>query len=208
MQPPPPRGPGLGLLLAFLAGAIGGAAGALLVMPRGTPGGAEDPGLRQAVAALDDTVRALGEQVTGLSRAQPARASSPTEPLAVHDGGAITAVDVAALLARLDDIARHLQARSTGGGPGFTGAASQPPLDIARSSPNRTALLALSVEENDETRPLWRRHAFWTCQQVIDAYGLPDQIETGDSAMGWYYQTGERTVHFVFYEGMLINIWN
>ena len=43
---------------------------------------------------------------------------------------------------------------------------------------------------------------------MIDAYGLPDQIEAGDGLMGWYYDTGERTLHFEFHEGMLVNLWN
>ena len=57
MQQPSPRGSSLGpLLLAFVAGAIGGAAGALVVQPRGLEAGAvNDSGLRQSVAALDET---------------------------------------------------------------------------------------------------------------------------------------------------------
>jgi len=215
MQPPPPRGPGLGaLLLAFVGGALGGAAAALLVSPRGpAAGGDDDAGLRQSIAALDESVRALGGQLEGLERfrAAPSSPPSPSEPLFVpasSDPAVRDSVDVAMVLGRLDDIARLLQSRMATTASGYPGSAPLPPLDAARPPADRSALIALATAENDQSRQLWRRHAFWTCQQVLDAYGLPDQIEAGDSLMGWYYQTGEATLHFEFYEGMLINLWN
>ncbi|HZL99590.1 MAG TPA: hypothetical protein VFD43_04985 [Planctomycetota bacterium] len=212
MQPHPPPGPGLGaLLLAFLAGALGGAAVALLVPSRGrAANGADDAGLRQSVEALDAAVRALGGQVAILGQgAQPP--GPPAEPLDVPDAagaGAAASPDLSALLARLDDVALLLQAQAAAGSSAFAGSLPLPPLDATRGTPDRSALVALALEENDQTRQIWRRHAFWTCQQVLDAYGLPDQIEAGDATMGWYYDTGQRMVHFVFHEGMLINVWN
>ena len=213
MQPPSPRGPGAGaLVLAFVAGALGGVSAALLLSPRAPAAGCDDDGagLRPSIAALDESVRVLGEQVARLGRL-PAAPPSPSEPLSVPPSGDDAVrdpVDVALVLGRLDDIAKLLQSRMAMTANGFSGSAPLPPLDAARPPSDRSALIALATAENDQSRQLWRRHAFWTCQQVLDAYGLPDQIEAGDGLMGWYYQTSERTLHFEFYEGMLINLWN
>jgi hypothetical protein len=215
MQPPPPRAPGLGaLLLAFVAGGLGGAAVAVIVSGHGGAGaGAGDSDLPKAIASLERTVAALGERVAATSKAPalpgaPAGAP-PIEPLAPGAGERDDAdvVAVSQLVSRLDDIAKLLESRAAAG-QGFPGSGPLPLLDPTRAPADRSALIALANEENDASRPLWRRHAFWTCQQVIDAYGLPDQIEYGDGSMGWYYDTGQRTIHFVFYEGMLINIWS
>lgn len=213
MQPPSPRGPGAGaLVLAFVGGALGGAAAALLVSPRGpAAGGNDDAGLRQSIAALDESVRALGTQVEGLARTPPAREQGAAEPLAApaHADHAIRdLVDVAMVLGRLEEIAKLLQARMGQATSAFPGSSPLPPLDASAATADRSALLQLAREENDAARPLWRRHAFWTCQQVLDAYGLPDMIEARDGMMGWYYDTGERTLHFEFHEGMLVNLWN
>lgn len=210
MQQPSPRGSNLGpLLLAFVAGAIGGAAGALLVQPRGPAASdAEDPGLRQSVAALDETVGALATQLAALSRSNPLPAVQPSVPLQGSSGGNGSTggvPDFGPLLGRLDEVTKLLQQRAVGGSPGFAGASPLPLLQPRSSRSNAGALSALVSEDDKE---VWRRHAFWTCQQVLDAYGLPDQIEAGDGTMGWYYETAGRTVHFVFFEGMLINFWN
>jgi len=201
--------PGFGaLLLAFVAGALGGAAGALLVQPHAAPGGADDPALRQAIASLDETVRGLGAQLAGLSRTLPAPTARPSEPvpLTPADGLASSAGDLSAVMAQLDNVARLLQSHAAASS-GFAGAAPVSPLDTSHVAPDRGALAALATENNDE-RQLWRRHAFWTCRQVLDAYGVPDQVETGQGSMSWYYQVGDHMLHFVFYEGMLVELWN
>ena len=207
MQQPSPRGSGLGtLLLAFVAGAIGGAAGALVVMPHGAAvGGTDDAGLRQSLHSLDETVRALGVQVAALSRNNPLPAAHPTEPIPEPAGS-----DVGSILARLDEIAKLLQLRTAGATTGFTGTAPLPVLQApaAPTDPSALAALAALATEDNEHREVWRRHAFWTCQQVLDAYGLPDQIDTSDGNMDWYYETAGRTVHFAFSGGLLVNVWN
>jgi hypothetical protein len=213
MQPPPPRAPGLGaLLLAFVAGGLGGAAAALLVSPRGPAHDSDDAGLRPSITALDESVKALSQRVADMGRqapsVQPGR--SPVESIAPETTSVSNddLVSVALMLGKFEeDIAKLIEARAAAG-QGFPGSGPLPLLDPTRAPADRSALIALANEENDASRPLWRRHAFWTCQQVIDAYGLPDQIEYGDGSMGWYYDTGQRTIHFVFYEGMLINIWS
>ena len=213
MQPSNPRGPGAGaLLLAFVAGALGGAAGALLVRPHSPAAeSAEDAGLRRSIDALDETVGALGLQVAGLGRSPAPADAPPIEPLApgeTLDPGLREFVATAQIVTKLENVVRLLEQRAGGGASDFPGSASLPLLDAAGAAADRGALVQLAREENDATRPLWRRHAFWTCQQVLDAYGLPDQIEAGDGMMGWYYDTGERTLHFEFHEGMLVNLWN
>jgi len=199
------------LLLAFVAGALGGAAVAVIVSGRGGAGaGAGDSDLPKAIASLERTVDALAEQLAASSRESAATGAAPVEPLAAGGAGQPDVADsvaVSQLVTRLDTIAKLLEARVVAG-QGFPGSAPLPPLDSTHATPDRNALIQLAREENDAARPLWRRHAFWTCQQVLDAYGLPDQIEAGDGTMGWYYDTGERTVHFQFADGMLINIWN
>ena len=207
MQPSPPRGPGLGaLLLAFVAGAIGGVAGALLVQPLATPAGAEDPALRQAIAALDETVRGLGSQLAGL-RTLPAPAGRPpAEPLTAPPGEPVTGADLSSVVAQLEAVAKLLQSHAAASA-GFAGAAPVSPLDTTQLSPDHSALAALATENNDE-RQLWHRHAFWTCRQVLEAYGVPEQVEAGDGSMSWYYRVDDRVLHFVFYEGMLVELWN
>jgi hypothetical protein len=209
MQPPSPRGPGAGaLLLAFLAGGLGGAAGALLVQPRASSSPAsDDTALKDSIAALERTVRALGEQIAGSSRMPVPAGAQPIEKLTPAQAGGPDAIDGAQLDVRLDQIAKLLEVRAAGGGSNFAGAASMPPLDLARAALDRSAIVALASEAND-WRQLWRRHVFWTCQQVLDAYGIPDRVEASDGAMTWEYETPDRTLTFQFYEGMLINIWS
>ena len=210
MQPPPPRGPGAGaLLLAFVAGALGGAAAALIVGPRASQAAtSEDAALKDAIAGLERTVRELGQRVAGSSRPPPAAGTQPVEPLAPAGSDDVLGNAVAAqLLTRLDHIAKLLETRAGGGASSFTGAAPLPPLDLSRAATDRSPIVAMSGEENEQRR-LWRQHAFWTCQQVLEAYGLPDRVEAADGAMTWEYETTERTVTFQFYEGMLINIWS
>ena len=136
MQPPPPRGPGAGaLLLAFLAGGLGGAAGALLVQPRASSSPAsEDTALQDSIAALDRTVRALGEQIAGSGRMPVPAGTQPIEKLTPAQASGPGAIDGAQLEVRLDHIAKLLEVRATGGGSEFAGAAPVPPLDRSGST--------------------------------------------------------------------------
>lgn len=202
------------LLLACVAGAIGGAAGALIVMPHhAATAGADDSGLRQSVHALDESVRALGTQVAALGHSAALPPVHAAVPLAEAGVDSVASADPAAvglLLARLDEIAKLLHVRAASAATDFAGSAPYPVLKAPAAPADRGAIAELAAQSTaDDHRGIWRRHAFWSCQQVLDAYGLPDQIEAGDASMGWYYEVpGQSSVHFVFFEGMLINVWN
>jgi hypothetical protein len=130
----------------------------------------------------------------------------PAEPLTAPPGEPAAGADLSSIVMQLDNVARLLQSQAAGSA-GFAGAAPVSPLDTTHAASDPNALAALATENNDE-RQLWRRHAFWTCRQVLDVYGVPDQVETGEGSMSWYYQVSDRNLHFVFYEGMLVELWN
>jgi hypothetical protein len=55
----------------------------------------------------------------------------------------------------------------------------------------------------DRAMDAWReKHFFWTAQQVLDAYGKPDEIDVGDNQSSWTYRLRvdeDEEEHFSFH---------
>jgi hypothetical protein len=61
----------------------------------------------------------------------------------------------------------------------------------------------------DRAMEAWRdKHFFWTAQQVLDAYGKPDEIEAGEGQASWTYrlqlgEDAEEWYYFRFADGLV-----
>ena len=56
-----------------------------------------------------------------------------------------------------------------------------------------------------------KRHLFWTTQQVLDAYGKPDEIEVGEQSSTWSYRLPvaddeEETYTFYLSDGLVFSV--
>jgi hypothetical protein len=55
-----------------------------------------------------------------------------------------------------------------------------------------------------------KRHLFWTTQQVLDAYGKPDEIEVGERTSTWSYrlpvEDDEETYTFYLSDGLVFSV--
>lgn len=94
-------------------------------------------------------------------------------------------------------------------------AAAAGKIDAAAShDPTRLALPTADFQptpfpgrEEMSTRDFSRRHMFWTYQQVLDAYGLPEQMSTNPHGEHiWAYPHGDTHLEFVFHTGMLSRV--
>ena len=120
-------------------------------------------------------------------------ATSPGEPGATNPD---------ALMAEL----RHLVGSMQGSGaePGSTVTIRE--TLIEKPDAERRNRLFEFLDLDHETRQ--RSHFLWTYAQVLDRYGVPDDVSTADSGATWYYNLSEDTLQFNFQQGRVMNVWN
>jgi hypothetical protein len=60
-----------------------------------------------------------------------------------------------------------------------------------------------------EARDVLRQHLFWSYQQLLDTYGVPELISISDGYVTWQYETeGGNYVGFRLFDGMVMDYWN
>jgi len=130
--------------------------------------------LSRQVGMLAAEVDALGQAIGRMSLVPESRESTtptgtPHPLLAVPDLQA----QVAALTAAVE----RLAAQSAGTG--------RAPLSVPVADPERRKRVESLADTSDL---MWPQHAFWTCQQVLDAYGMPDDMRRlDDGTEQWAY---------------------
>jgi hypothetical protein len=184
------------LLLAFLAGLVGGALAATLIAPRpAAPEAGGERALERTLAALDESVRRIGEQ---LGRELPRAPASPAQPLA---GTAAPPPDLAPLIASVEELAQAVRAQA-----GRSPALGAPLLTVPMTAPPPDRILAVV---HGETAELLSRHLFWSYQQLLDTYGSPTHISIDGGYVTWQYEsTDGHYVGFRLFDGMVMDLWN
>jgi hypothetical protein len=158
--------------------------------PTPAPGNELAPSLAEIARALQALRSTLEQQPPTLDAA---RVEAPErEPMTPAPG----ARDDAELVAALQAIAASLRERDRGaqGNGGGAGPALVVPAWVNRSAAfadfgMRRAQQADDGLAWDRAMDAFRkRHLFWTTQQVLDAYGKPDEIEVGEQYSTWTYR--------------------
>ena len=148
--------------------------------------------------SLSELARALEALRSTLEQHPPspdaARAADPErEPMTP----ASPARDDTDLVAALQALAASLRERDLGA-PRKDGASSGPALVVPAWVNREAAFAGFGMRQAQEADDdlAWdramdafrKRHLFWTTQQVLDAYGKPDEIEVGDQYSTWTYR--------------------
>ena len=161
-------------------------------------GGAADPRLAQALLDLAAELRA--------NRAAPSPlavpAAEPSQRRALGESGDSGMAELAAAVRELRAALQH----------GSVGSASASLPALTRPREDFRALLpALPPEEQDHERAYTRQHLFWSEQQILERYGLPDSINvSGAGLTTWNYSDsahdGARSFYVRFFEGRVISV--
>lgn len=159
--------------------------------------------LTRAVSSLEATWTARNAR----DAAQTARV--PVE--AAANPGAESTAD-AHLVGVLRELARSLRQRSSGGTLGL-----RPPAFVERGVALETSQLRQALQADDESRyeaecrALQERHRFWSYQELLDAYGSPDQIWVNEGVTTWEYERREsgaylEELEFQIHEGLVFSV--
>ncbi|HTF88516.1 MAG TPA: hypothetical protein VK843_08905 [Planctomycetota bacterium] len=159
-------------------------------------GASMDPRLVEALMQLAQELREARSITPPL--AVPASMSSQRSPATESGESAISEFTAAV---------RELRAALQQTGPGAT--ANPPPPRLPHEG-LRAWLPELAPEVEDRTVAYTRQHLFWSEQQILDRYGLPDQIDVhGNGGTRWWYQdnpSNKRSFAVVLYQGRVISV--
>jgi len=211
----------LAAAVALVAGTLLGAWLASTRSAARVPRAAELP-----APARDELAPVLAELARALVELRAVLATRPALPTPVSVAPAREVADPAARTSHDPDLAAALQAlaaslrglgRETGAVPGASGSSGLVvPTFVDRARAFSGVGLREAVEADDELA--WERamdafrkkHLFWTTQQVLDAYGKPDEIEVGDQYSTWSYRLpvppdGEDVYVFLLSDGLVFS---
>ena len=85
-------------------------------------------------------------------------------------------------------------------------------LELEPAGTSRDALVQFD-RSGDATAAFRRDHILWTYQQVLDKYGKPDQVYSGEQGVGWYYEVNHTSgglvgITFQFMDGLLVGVYD
>ena len=108
------------------------------------------------------------------------------------------------LAVALKELREELQHRGSATSPVNLPVPKLPPED------QRAWLTPLPADVKDQDRAYTRQHLFWTEQQILDRYGLPDMINPGrgDTTL-WFYRDPDaekRSFRVTFSQGRVIGV--
>lgn len=192
--------------MPVLAGGVCIAAGALFAIAV-RPGAASAPAVASSpLSAASPTSaapdRAVLEELTREVRALREALSAERAPVAVTgEQAAREALEV--LRDELGVVLAQLQRHASAG----VGSAASA-LDTSSRGPLRSSLF-LRSDKADVDEELTRAHRLWTYQRVLDAYGLPDQIDGGDRGVEWCYldSDSKRATGVRFCDGYVVEVY-
>lgn len=155
------------------------------------------PELHEATALLATEIRHLREAIERSNAAQsPARAAVGTE-----DGS----VELTAALERWTEQLDRRLALVTPTEAGSAPAVRLPP-DL-RPPPIGFQPRAVPDLELVDSAALSKQHFLWTCQEVLDTYGVPSEVGAEGGTLYWNYSSPEKeTVIFTFLDGKVIHV--
>ena len=156
-----------------------------------------NPELHEATALLATEIRHLREAVERSNAAQ----SPPRAPVGTEE-------DTAGLTAALERWTEQLDRRlalvtptETEGAP-----AVRLPPDL-RPPPIGFQPRAFPDLELVDPAAVSKQHFLWTCQEVLDTYGVPSEVGVEGGTLSWYYSSPEKeTVVFTFLDGKVIQV--
>jgi hypothetical protein len=189
--------------LSFLIVPTVAIAALILVLAISSAGGQTEPAGGTAVEARDlaSGMRALAREIEALRMAlgkapEPGREALPAAS-AAEPPSSFATEQVTRDLERVID---QLAARSGSLASVTSHAVVAAP---AEAHPERIAALRHQPEAERS-----RAHFFWTYQQVLDRYGMPDSIyHSPDGLLTWYYQTdADSQLGFGFFDGYVIQV--
>jgi hypothetical protein len=174
------KGAGAGtVVLAALTGLATGALLLSLAGSRATSPADEAPSI--ASADVSRELRALTAELESLRMTLASQSSRTEEGMAAAPTPLRADPSEAAALQSLSEAISRLSAKLPGGAVS-TPAPATPTASDAAAQRDRIGKLL-----DEEAVARRRRHLLWSTQQVIDTYGLPDQIEPTDSGERWYW---------------------
>ncbi len=211
------RNASLAPIAYVLVGSLAGFGLANLVRPPAAappPEGlsSDDAGAGQSrqLGAILEELRSLSGDLALAAAASPRRGASARQP---SDGSSRrtpagddepTASGMQELLARCTTLLERVE-RGT----------AQTRLQALRLDPPDTSRDALvQFDRTGDARQAFSRdHILWTYQQVLDQYGKPDEVYSGEQGVGWYYEVNHTSggllgITFQFMDGLLVGVYD
>ena len=155
-----------------------------------------DPRLAEA---MNQIAKELHE-MRSATASSPTPSDEPSHRSVAADSGDSALVELAAAVRELRGALQH-------GSPGQSAANPSPP--VLPRIDQRAWLPELPSGTTDRDHSYTRQHLFWTEQQVLDQYGIPDEIGSGEGLEYWYYRdepTGKRSFTIMMSQGRVIQV--
>jgi hypothetical protein len=154
-------------------------------------------GDRTIADAIDKLTRVL--EASDVSAPSQSSAEPSQRVLATESGNSATTTEFAAAIRDLRDLLQSTTFAST--------AVRAPMLTLPREE-LRGNLPVLPSDVKDQGRAYTRQHLFWSEQQVLDHYGLPEEIGVPSVHYQiWYYQPeGQRRFSIRLAQGRVIGV--
>ncbi|TAH38005.1 MAG: hypothetical protein EYC70_05110 [Planctomycetota bacterium] len=179
-----------------LGGVAGGVLGQALLAPARQPPPVPAPAVAATRSA--EELELLQRLAAAMDRLAAALAAAPAERRDFNPP-ADPAPELALVLQELRALARGSMTRA---------GAPEAPLPVFNTSlePDRAALAPLYEQDYDAR---YRAHRYWTTDQVLDRYGVPDYMLPQDAGvLRWAYEdpVTENWMEFDFYQGIVIRV--
>lgn len=162
-----------------------------------TPASTSDPRLAEALIQLAKELRESRASTAALDSPVP----EPSQRSVVSPSGESALAELAAAV-------RELRAalQQSGGG---AGSVSLPAVTRPRNE-LRTWLPELAADVPDHEAAYTRQHMFWTEQQIVDKYGMPDSIDISENGSAiWSYtdpDEDKRSFYVRVFQGRVVSI--
>ena len=189
--------------LSLLVAPAAGISALVVLLAFCSAGGQAEPVDAPALDVRDlvNGMRALTREIEELRAALPRAADPAREALPATSRASQPSTSVEEPGSRdLEGVIEQIAARA-----GATMSAAPRAIVVpSESHPERIAALRQQAEAERS-----RAHFFWSYQQVLDRYGMPDSIyHASDGLLTWYYRTDdvEHQLGFGFYEGFVIQV--
>jgi hypothetical protein len=180
------------LIVAALAGLVAGAMLMNFAGSHGAPTDSEAPavGGQELARELKALTAELAELRASLGRSGLPAAADPASPQPLRADPS----EAAALQALAEAVARLAAATSSrpAGSVAFDATPVVTPADAAAQKERFAKLL----DQDKDARQ--REHLLWSQERVLQTYGTPDSIQTGDNSETWVWNLAAGKGHYLF----------